>query len=710
MASSFQGEPRKSSRSRPSTIQPALDAGTAERPSLANTRHFSWPRLSPSQGGTEAGRSLYDVPPSRATPVQGTSRHHARKFSRYREIGSSMSLPKSRTAVGPSERPSKRVRHRSSSPQPRYLGDTNFQYQSLDPRQNEIRLLQVLPDISTKIQCQIFHTSLKVPHEYIAVSYSWGDSLDTRLIVLDGHEFPVTTNLWQALSRIRSVSSKVVVWVDAICINQNDLEERSYQVGLMTIIYQKAMMVALWLGPEANDSYVATELLCELAECKGSRRALVSIINDQKRGRHWNALVDLFERDYWRRLWVVQEIFHARKVTVLCGNSAHPWEVYLEASELLRACKEDLTRGFHLEQGRQALSKNWVTYSACLVDLGPSTLRSLHSLHTAGEADLFSCLLLCADKSCRDPRDKLYALLGILSESDRSQFHVNYKLDPRDVYIDIVDYVISKTDRLDIICCAANPVFAENIHMLPSWVPDWSRLSSWRRPLNEIPNTRFNAARDTLASSRLFGQRRKLSITGIILGTADVVGVGIETSPSTSAYLMAFLQWYWAFSSQKSPASDFDHAAFCRTVSLGRFKYPGYTARDMVGPTYQVFTRLLSERYGAFKPDETMQRYVEATPELSLDKITHAIEDFKTAMQGRIFVMTVSGLFCLASDNVTANDIVCVAYGCSTPIVLRMHGEEFRFVGECYVDGYMEGRALDERVSGSRELREFILV
>ncbi|EXL93390.1 heterokaryon incompatibility protein-domain-containing protein [Fusarium oxysporum II5] len=640
-----------------------------------------------------------------------TSRRHVRKFSRYIEARNTVSVSQPQPLSVSAERPNKRLRHRSSSPQPRALGDTTFQYHSLNSQKHEIRLLRILSDVSTKIRCQIFHTSLDMIQDYIAISYSWGDPLETRVIELDGHQFPVTTSLWHALSRIRSISTSVIVWADAICINQLDDEERSYQVGLMTSIYKKASMVALWLGPEANDSYAATELLCELAECNNSRTALAALINNRKHKRDWQALVDLFERDYWRRLWVVQEIFNARQVTVFCGNSAHSWDIYLQASKLLRACKVDLMRAFHLEKGRQALSLRSVTYVDCLVGFGPSTLQSLHSLHNAGSADLFSCLLLCADKLCRDPRDKLYALLGILPEKDQTQFQVNYKLDPRHVYTDIVDYLIAKTGSLDVICCASNPILTDNIHILPSWVPDWSNGSSWRKPLAWNFNRRFNASKDTKSSTYLSSRRRKLSITGIVLGTADYVGIGLEHAPSTSAYLMAFLQWYWVFTSYKSPLSDDDHESFCRTLSLNQFRYPSSTSVDVIGRTYQVFTRFLAQRYQTWKPDEILQRYTQATPEMSIDEMSQALENyFKPAMKGRKFVITTTGLFCLASDNTNANDIICIALGCSIPIILRQFGEEFKIVGDSFVDRYMYGQALDEERTGTRERKEFILI
>jgi len=111
---------------------------------------------------------------------------------------------------------------RSSSPAPRRLGNISFRYHDLDQRREEIRLLRILPETTSIIKCELFHTSLYNPCPYIAVSYAWGDADDTGTIILDGHEFVVTESLKLALERLRSRHTPVVVWADAICINQGD--------------------------------------------------------------------------------------------------------------------------------------------------------------------------------------------------------------------------------------------------------------------------------------------------------------------------------------------------------------------------------------------------------------------------------------------------------------------------------------------------------
>lgn len=90
----------------------------------------------------------------------------------------------------------------------------------------------------------------------------------------------------------------VVVWADAICINQQNLEERNHQVEFMTGIYRKAFTVALWLGPQFDESHAATDLLSELVEVSRLEEPQLkvhTIINNKERKNHWHALVDLFE-------------------------------------------------------------------------------------------------------------------------------------------------------------------------------------------------------------------------------------------------------------------------------------------------------------------------------------------------------------------------------------------------------------------------------
>jgi hypothetical protein len=190
---------------------------------------------------------------------------------------------------------------RSSSPAPRKLGNTTFRYRNLDASHQEIRLLRILPKIvdHAPIECEILHTSLNDPRNYIAISYAWGDAENTQVIILDGHEFPVTVSLWQALERLRSASYAVIVWADAVCINQQNTEERGMQVRFMARIYNLAFEVMVWLGPEDEDSHLALDLLRQISNCHGTQVEEVkmrSIIKSPLLRNHFRALVCLFDR------------------------------------------------------------------------------------------------------------------------------------------------------------------------------------------------------------------------------------------------------------------------------------------------------------------------------------------------------------------------------------------------------------------------------
>ncbi|KAI0138823.1 heterokaryon incompatibility [Pestalotiopsis sp. NC0098] len=147
--------------------------------------------------------------------------------------------------------------------------------------------------------------SLQNPRPFIALSYAWGDKYDTNEIELNRYVFSVTSSLHGALRAVRESYKDVLVWADAVSINQNDPDERSEQVQRMYLVYHKADMVGIWLGPEADDSSRAILLIEKLNEDGLSQEDVKRIINSSSWERHFHALVDLFERDYWDRLWVV---------------------------------------------------------------------------------------------------------------------------------------------------------------------------------------------------------------------------------------------------------------------------------------------------------------------------------------------------------------------------------------------------------------------
>lgn len=179
---------------------------------------------------------------------------------------------------------------------------SQYRYKPLPPGPGSTRLLRLLPneDETAPIECQLFDYSLqgssKWTHLYEALSYVWGGSDRPCSISIDKHDLPVTANLHAALSQLRDRSIERIIWVDAICINQADLQERGHQVQSMAEIYSKAIRVIVWLGEAADNSDQALEGICVAAE----KRSLKSM----NRESILQAILALLQRTWFRRIWV----------------------------------------------------------------------------------------------------------------------------------------------------------------------------------------------------------------------------------------------------------------------------------------------------------------------------------------------------------------------------------------------------------------------
>ncbi|KAI4944509.1 hypothetical protein J4E86_009568 [Alternaria arbusti] len=149
-----------------------------------------------------------------------------------------------------------------------------------------------------KLKCEIIHVPLYSAPEYTAISYAWGDGVDTTSLVLEGATIPVAVSLHDALRAVRDEKEEVLVWVDALCIDQQNKDERATQVRLMGQIYRGAMSVAIWIGPEYEQSALALQLLQKVAENSIDSQHIRSTRNQDSL-----ALLNLFKRDYWKRLW-----------------------------------------------------------------------------------------------------------------------------------------------------------------------------------------------------------------------------------------------------------------------------------------------------------------------------------------------------------------------------------------------------------------------
>ncbi|KAF2125010.1 HET-domain-containing protein, partial [Dothidotthia symphoricarpi CBS 119687] len=204
---------------------------------------------------------------------------------------------------------------------------------------NEIRLIEILPGIlEDSIELIIRTVDLGTQPQYEALSYVWkpqDGSIDPTRIPksvtiksLNGVAIPISANLDVALRHLRNEHHARTLWIDAICINQEDSTERNQQVSLMGKIYSLAKQVLVWLGPSSagwNDSDFAMDTIAS-----GDLRE-----NDLTKLLH--GLENLLSRDWFTRVWTVQELVLAHHdPVIICGSRSLNWTIFLSAIGLVR--------------------------------------------------------------------------------------------------------------------------------------------------------------------------------------------------------------------------------------------------------------------------------------------------------------------------------------------------------------------------------------
>ena len=217
----------------------------------------------------------------------------------------------------------------------------NFPYTPLEV--GHIRLLSLQQDRSQDhctIEGDLYDYQLNSVPPYEAVSYAWGDMHHTRDIVLQGLRFPVGENLYNALSRLRKSQTNRILWVDAICVNQNDPDEISTQVARMPAIYTRAERVLIWLGEATEAADKALEKLMQFEET-GESQIDPTIEFSEVTGRYDRIILDegfrdISSRPWFRLLWPLHDMFYAGAVVLYCGSKAVSSKALVRASLLWR--------------------------------------------------------------------------------------------------------------------------------------------------------------------------------------------------------------------------------------------------------------------------------------------------------------------------------------------------------------------------------------
>lgn len=291
--------------------------------------------------------------------------------------------------------------------------ELSFMYTPLDEPTEQIRLLTVCPGPpDAPLQCTLAVVRLKpCPPPYVAISYTWGPPTPTATITIDGKPMTVRKRCHDALRTMRLHRIDMPVWIDAICINQADMGEKSFQVGMMGGIYHGAISVAACL--ECGDSLTMMRNLYPLIPSTLD----ASQAQDEVFERWQAAVYALLGNPYFTRMWIVQEIGLARDLRLYSGEDVLDWAELETQAYDWRGKMMSLGRyppGPDLERALKELSDTQTemgthrTYAHQKQDQTP-TLTGLLSSHLA--------------RGCENPRDKLYAMMPMLKHAGGFDSH-----------------------------------------------------------------------------------------------------------------------------------------------------------------------------------------------------------------------------------------------------------------------------------------------
>ncbi|KAK1447101.1 hypothetical protein CMEL01_08940 [Colletotrichum melonis] len=681
-----------------------------------------------------------------------------------------------------------------------------FTHAPLNESRREIRLVRIRPppneQVSAKktIALEIKHASLDEPGlSYAALSYVWGIATDTTSIEIEGASFSVTSNLHAALQQLQINSVDSWLWIDALCIEQANLEEKNWQIGTMRDIFSGADMVYVWLGPGTENSDLAMDFISrtgttlnkydavdlrskfrdnqevklyirerfspqgeainpsesmttveeayrtieystpqekseiEERECLTRiKLAVYDIFCDffgHRSRRISEAIRDLLDREYWQRIWIIQEVVLARSASVVvAGNRSVLLDIFDAALRILW----DHRGAVHLDH------PSWTRFTLPI----SGALRGLKSLGVRYQRrrgvrvrleNILWELTVAPERphySATDPRDILFGLLGILEENEKQSSRVDYSLSKEDVFVNITTTILdspgggSSRFRLD------STVPGDRNGTLPTWVPDWQVIgqygvSTWPISYSHEFEAAAQRKQRRKASDCLVIQDGRTSILqeGCYVDKVTEVmappvweQVDVYTAPTLKRPDDWFLSVIEFAGLGPEPDPEEDHIwRILRRADYRKIKdNHRYTITAEVTDLWRRIMRVQALDAATLTTEETVfiiadtrsrnpsrsHEYINVTDE-DLSRFAQDARRYLGAInRNRTLFKTAKGRVGLGHVGVEVDDVVTLIWGASCPIVLKERSEgHFYFGGDAYLDGMMFGEFLETELA-----------
>jgi len=515
----------------------------------------------------------------------------------------------------------------------------------------------------------------------------------------DAGSIAITRNLATALPYLGLEDRERRIWIDAICVNQRDLVERSSQVKLMANIYKQADQVIVWLGPgdlqinrRAYDFLGALGTSVTVDWERPTMRPVLEeyqLLADPTKVLRLSAseaadVYHLLCSSWFERLWIRQEVHLARKATLARGSMTMDWTTFTNAVYCM-----------YMKQRIAKLPSSVENAAFCrrldeIVDLVNPRFVWMEPCNTIYGARY---------SKCSDPKDRIYAMLGLLSETDRRfwTFEPDYNIPTSCAYEEATYSFTKNSGRLSELQYCNLSTRGARVDS-PTWVPDWEHLERHPRPLGRgLQADCFSRGcfqrRQRASGNVLSVKGLRVTQVGRILGAFGLVSTSTDDWMEEFRRLLALAE-----------SNDFRHAyrseqhlrvALCHTLLAGglqelsdppRKDRPSMSEADLI--IVSLLPRYISDWFSTFDENEK-----------------HVFDNLKTRFcsvassccEHRVLFLSSEGQLGLGPAGLQQEDCVSVLLGCGAPIAIRRIGQEmaakYQVVGECYMDTLQDGAA-----------------
>lgn len=580
------------------------------------------------------------------------------------------------------------------------------------------RLLILEPgELEDEILCRLKHVESLRDHDYEALSYFWGDDDRTCQVNCAGKSIKVTPNLDVALRQLRHLDGPRFLWVDAVCINQDDILEKTQQVRIMQEIYANAREVVIWLGKNSSDDALAfnalRELRSRLIQHDNARSAVRLGWYRDKSGSiltggdsilenlQYRHIIQLLRREWFHRTWIIQEVASAKSAVVRCGDQSMPW------ATLAEVCMQ--------------INDHFLPVSQLGGELAQQSLENIAAIETARRSNsgslampLFHILVATSFSKCKEPGDKIIAVAGLAKDGLQKAFGLpDYNATGEKIFETFKSFAIEDVNQNGDLRTLSCPPGPNQVHGLPSWAPDWTNIQNPHPFVRYSDRTRFQASGGIKAVSWHSASQKILHVTGKMWDSIEVLGseprfakacavfeineTKIEELKSSSSWIQ---ECYKLASDEKGTMSPNRYAEFWKTMTCGLTGegFPAPKRYSWYLFQYLKFLDSVPERFEGYMIEgRSLPDGFRGSHEITDHWERYAVieESIYRWASRRRFCVTRHGQLAFVPKDSTKGDIICVLFGGEVPYVLRpLKDGSYVVVGECYQARIMNGESL----------------